>query len=244
MTVRQIRSQRDLAEGLYGRHESLVETLWCVGSSLISMTESDIEFVLFDLGGVLIELGQLTDLQALTGFPGDRDTWQQILEPWICRFERGECSANEFSTGVVTDWRVDITPARWLEILQEWPIGPYPGTTEVLLELQQAVAIGCLSNTNALHWEDQSARWPVLETFDHRFLSFELGVRKPDIAIYQAVDERLPHKPDRVLFLDDLGVNVAAARSFGFLSEQVQGLDEVVTVLKESGLLAAWGEVP
>jgi hypothetical protein len=45
--------------------------------------------------------------------------------------------------------------------------------------------------------------------------------------------------PDRVLFLDDLAVNVDAACSFGFRSEQVRGLDEVVTVLKDSGLLAS-----
>jgi glucose-1-phosphatase len=205
---------------------------------------SDIEFVLFDLGGVLIELGDLADLQELTGFHGDRDSWQRILEPWIRRFETGDCPANEFSTGVVADWGVDITPAKWLEILQAWPIGPYPGTAELLLGLQQTVAIGCLSNTNALHWEDQSTRWPELEIFDHRFLSFELGLRKPDIAIYQAVADRLPFNPDRVLFLDDLGVNVDAARSFGFRSEQVRGLDEVVAVLKDSGLLSAWEGIP
>ena len=200
------------------------------------MTESDVEFVLFDLGGVLIELGRLSDLQESTGFLGDRETWRQLLEPWICRFEMGECSADEFSTGVVADWGVDITPARWLEILRAWPIGPYPGTADVLLDLQQSVAIGCLSNTNSLHWADQSARWPMLEIFDHRFLSFELGLRKPDIAIFQAVADRLPYSRDRVLFLDDLAVNVESARSFGFRSEQVRGLDEVVKVLNDSGL--------
>ncbi len=208
------------------------------------MTESDIEFVLFDLGGVLIELGQLGDLQELTGFVGDTDTWRQILEPWIRRFERGECSANEFSAGVVADWRVDITPTRWLEVLQAWPIGPYPGTTELLLRLHQAVAIGCLSNTNALHWKDQSARWPMLEIFDYRFLSFEMGLRKPEIAIYRAVADRLPFDPERVLFMDDLAVNIDAARAFGFRSEQVRGLDEVVTALKDFGVLAASEGIP
>ena len=204
------------------------------------MTESNVEFVLFDLGGVLIELGDLAGLQEMTGFLGDRVGWQQILEPWISRFETGQCSATEFSTGVVAEWGVDITPARYLEILRDWPIGPYPGTTELLSEIQQTVEIGCLSNTNDLHWEDQTARWPVLGMFDHRFLSFELGLRKPDIAIYQAVADRLPHDPDRVLFLDDLAVNADAARSFGFRSEQVRDLDEVVTALKEFGLLKAF----
>ena len=208
------------------------------------MTEPDVEFVLFDLGGVLVELGDLAALQEMTGFRGDTDAWQQILEPWMSRFETGQCSASEFSTGVVAEWGVAITPARYLEILREWPIGLYPGTTELLSEIHQAVEIGCLSNTNALHWEDQAARWPELGTFNYRFLSFELGLRKPDGAIYQAVAERLPYDTDRVLFLDDLAVNADAARSFGFRSEQVRGLDEVVAVLRDHGLLTVSEGVP
>jgi glucose-1-phosphatase len=203
------------------------------------MTEPEVEFVLFDLGGVLIELGDPAGLQAMTGYLGDRHGWQQILEPWMSRFETGQCSASEFSTGVVAEWGVDITPGRYLEILRDWPIGPYPGTTELLSELHEVVEIGCLSNTNAMHWEDQAARWPELEMFDYRFLSFELGLRKPDLAIYQAVADHLPYDPDRVLFLDDLAVNADAARSFGFRSQQVRGLEEVLTVLTDFELLAA-----
>ena len=52
-----------------------------MGSNLILMTESNVEFVLFDLGGVLIELGDLADLQEMTGFLGNRDGWQQIWNP-------------------------------------------------------------------------------------------------------------------------------------------------------------------
>jgi glucose-1-phosphatase len=201
--------------------------------------QSDIEYVLFDLGGVLIELGQTAELRESTGFLGDEETWRQLLEPWICRFETGECTADEFSAGVVADWEVDITPARWLEILQGWPVGPYPGAADVLLELRPAAGIGCLSNTNSLHWKDQSTRWPMLEIFDHRFLSFELGLRKPDTAIFRTVADCLPHPPERVLLLDDLAVNVDSARAFGFRSEQVRGLAEAVATLEQSGLLPA-----
>jgi glucose-1-phosphatase len=204
-----------------------------------SVMDSDVECVLFDLGGVLVELGDLTNLQEKTGFLGDRAEWQQDLEPWMHRFETGRCSASEFSVGVAADWGVAVAPERILEIFRDWPIGPYPGTAELLADIRQVVEIGCLSNTNAMHWENQSARWPLLNTFDHRFLSFELGLRKPDVAIFQAVADRLPYNPDRVLFLDDLAANADAARSFGFRSEQVRGIDEVVTVLRDVRLLAA-----
>jgi glucose-1-phosphatase len=200
--------------------------------------ELEVEFVLFDLGGVLVELGDLSDLRAMTRYEGDPVSWQQILEPWLCRFETGQCSASEFATGVVTDWGVDITPERCLEVFREWAIGPYPGTAALLSEVQQVVEIGCLSNTNTMHWQDQSTRWPELTTFDHRFLSFELGLRKPDREVFQAVTDRLPYDRGRILFLDDLGANADAARAFGFRSIQVRGLGEVEVVLRETGLLS------
>jgi putative hydrolase of the HAD superfamily len=130
-----------------------------------------------------------------------------------------------------------MSPERFLDIFRDWPIGPYPGTTELLTEVQRSVPIGCLSNTNALHWDHQSSRWPMLSLFDFRFLSFELGMAKPDAAIFEAVAGQLPVGRDRVLYLDDVALNADAARSFGFRSEQVRGIDEVRTVLRDVGMI-------
>jgi len=199
--------------------------------------ETRIDYVLFDLGGVLIELGDLAILQARTGFGGDQAEWLGHLDPWLARFETGRCSASDFASGVVADWGVETTPDQFLEVLMDWAIGPYPGTSELLAELQNTVGIGCLSNINAMHWQDQSERWPVPTTFDDHFLSFELGVRKPDRAVFQAVADRLRLHPDRILFIDDVAANVAEARAFGFRAEQVRGVDGAIRALQEVGLV-------
>ena len=197
------------------------------------------EFVLFDLGGVLIELGGVASLQELTESIDSEVMWHHWLtSPWVRRFERGGCSASEFSSGFVAEWELEISPERFLEIFRDWPVGPYPGTAELLAEVQQSVPIGCLSNTNSMHWSYQTSRWPMLGQFDYHFLSFELGLVKPDAAIFQAVADRLPVQRDRILFLDDVALNADAARSFGFRSEQVRGIDEVRSVLQDLGLLS------
>jgi putative hydrolase of the HAD superfamily len=194
---------------------------------------------LFDLGGVLIELGGVASFQEMTGFVDSEKVWQEWLaSPWVRRFEKGQCSATEFAIGVVSQWDLDVAPERFLEIFRDWPIGPYPGTADLLAEVQQVAPIGCLSNTNSMHWEHQISHWPELNAFGYRFLSFELGLVKPDREIFQAVADRLPVSPARVLYLDDVGINVDAARSFGFRSEQTQSLNEVSTVLCDVGLLA------
>jgi putative hydrolase of the HAD superfamily len=186
---------------------------------------------------VLIEMGGVASLQEMAGSVGSEHVWHRWLtSPWVRSFETGDCSPAEFSVGFVAEWDLEIEPDRFLEIYRSWPIGPYPGTAEVLTEVQQRVQIGCLSNTNALHWSDQIKHWPFLELFDFRFLSFELGLVKPDAAIFRAAADRLPCRPERVLYLDDVALNSDAARSFGFRSERVQGLDEATRVLREFGI--------
>ena len=209
-----------------------------LGHYISPVTNPKIDCVLFDLGGVIIELGGVSSLQEIEAFVGDEVQWHQWLaSPWVRRFEKGECSATEFSSQVVAEWGLDVAPERFLEIFRDWPIGPFPGTTDLLTEVRQSVQIGCLSNTNSMHWEHQTSSWPVLDVFDFRFLSFELGLAKPDEAIFRAVAERLPFSRDRILYFDDVAVNSDAARSFGFRSEQVQGIDEVRTALHEFGVL-------
>jgi HAD superfamily hydrolase (TIGR01509 family) len=199
-----------------------------------------VDFVLFDLGGVVIELGGMSSLQEIAPSVTE-DQWHRWLaSPWVRRFEKGECSATEFATQVVSEWGLQVAPERFLEVFRDWPIGPYPGATELLAEVKRLVQIGCLSNTNTMHWEHQTTVWSVLlDMFDFRFLSFELGFAKPDQAIFDSVADRLPFGRDRILYLDDVAVNSDAARSFGFQSEQVRGIAEVRTVLRNVGVLSA-----
>ncbi len=202
------------------------------------MSDGPVEFVLFDLGGVLIELGGMGAFQVLSGMASEDEVWHRWLAcPWVRRFETGGCSAREFSHGVVADWELDVTPERFLEIFEAWPIGPFAGSPELLEDVRRSVPIGCCSNTNVVHWSRQSRDWPMLELFDHSFLSFELGLVKPDAAMFEAVAERIPADRDRVLFLDDLALNADAARAFGFRAERVRGPGECRSVLTEFGLL-------
>lgn len=50
---------------------------------------------------------------------------------------------------------------------------------------------------------------------DKIFVSYELGLLKPNKAIYQSVLEKLNAKPEEVIFIDDKRENVEAAKSLG-----------------------------
>ncbi len=204
------------------------------------MSTASADIVLFDLGGVLIELGGVNAMRELADIASDDEVWQRWLTcPWVRSFERGRCSASEFADGVVSEWQLSITPERFLELFRGWPVGPMPGAWELLAEVQSTMPIGCLSNTNVLHWEYQVGHWPILNIFDYRFLSFDLGMVKPDSAVFEAVSERLPVSRDRVLFLDDNLLNTEAAGSFGFVSRRVRGVGEARRALVDAGVLTA-----
>jgi HAD superfamily hydrolase (TIGR01509 family) len=198
-----------------------------------------VELVLFDLGGVLIEPGGIGPMRELSGIGSDEEVWARWLScRWVRSFEAGRCSAEAFAAGVVADWRLGVTPDWFLEAFGTWPRGPYPGAAELVDQVRTSVPVGCLSNTNAYQWRAHYAGTPLVDAFDHRFLSFELGMVKPDRAIFEVVAGRLPVARDRVLFLDDNAANVDAAADSGFATVRVQGLDQTRSALTTAGVAA------
>lgn len=204
------------------------------------MTSDAIDIVLFDLGGVLIELGGVVPMMELAGIHSEDELWQRWLScRWVRTFERGGCSADDFAAGVISDWALSVEPAAFLDAFRNWPIGPLPGAETLVRQVGRIVPIGCLSNTNTLHWEDHFERWPIVDAFDFRFLSFELGVVKPDRDLFDRVAELLSVPPSRVLFLDDNLINVAGAVTAGFVARHVRGIDETREALVAAGVIDA-----
>jgi putative hydrolase of the HAD superfamily len=85
-------------------------------------------------------------------------------------------------------------------------------------------------------------RWralvPADELFEHVIDSSEVGVRKPDPAIFRIALARLDDPPpDRTLFVDDYDGNVAAARALG-LRTLLVGSDPAPTLAALDALLA------
>jgi glucose-1-phosphatase len=197
-----------------------------------------IELVLFDLGGVLIEVPGVRFMLDLTGMASEEELWRRWLTcPWVRRFESGGCSETEFAAGFVADWQPELSAAAFLEAFQDWPAGPLPGAAELVAQTRASVATGCFSNINALHWHGHIAAWPLAGLFDHRFLSFEMGLLKPDIAAFAQVANLLEVPAERVLFLDDNAVNVAGAVAAGFQAIRTAGVGEARQRLAEAAVL-------
>jgi putative hydrolase of the HAD superfamily len=73
-----------------------------------------------------------------------------------------------------------------------------------------------LSNTNALHYDYICERYAFPKHVHGAILSHEVGLRKPEAAIYQAAVKLAGVPAERCLFIDDLKANVEGARKCGW----------------------------
>lgn len=194
-----------------------------------------VEFVLFDIGGVLVELAGGRRLFELTG---SKTCWQWFhsFEPNM-DFERGRIAPIDFAQAVVSHWKMEISAAEFLAEFETWPSRLLPGARELMLELGRTVQTACLSNTNAVQWPRIRDVLAVGELFQHHFASHELGLAKPDAAVYGACLAATGWPAGKTLFVDDSASNVSVAREVGMLSEQVRGVDELRSLLDGYGLL-------
>jgi putative hydrolase of the HAD superfamily len=211
-----------------------------VTSSIAAVADERIELVLFDLGGVLIAPGGVGPMRTLAGIASDEALWTRWLGcRWVRRFEAGGCTPEEFADGVVADLALKLEPAAFLREFGRWPEPPYPGALELVEAVQEHVPAGFLSNMNSLQWMANYEAIPLTQAFAYRFLSFELGLVKPDAAIFDAVAAELPVPRPRILFLDDNAVNVEAAEAAGFTAQHVRGMGAAREALVATGVLDA-----
>ncbi len=198
--------------------------------------DTGITAVLFDMGGVLVELGSLPELLG-SGCDENRFWPRWLSSPAVRRFERGDCSPDEFAAGAVVDLELDISAEAFLANFARFPRGLYPGAAELVSELSVAVDIGVLSNTNQLHWETQPDADILQRIVTRPYLSYRLGEVKPDEALYRLVLDDLERPAGEVLLLDDNQINVDGARQVGMAAEVVNGPGQARCVLTRYGLL-------
>lgn len=191
----------------------------------------NITTLLFDLGGVLIELGPVRAL--IESSPHDPDrVWQNwIHSDTVRRFESGNCSAQEFAVSMIEQLDLQDTPETFLERFRQWPRGSYPNAETLLDNLASHYRLVCLSNTNPVHFDDFLRHQPLMSCFHHAYLSHQTGVLKPDAEAFHQVIRDLDLQPDEILFLDDNPGNITAASDIGIHSVQVHALDGVLDAL-------------
>jgi HAD superfamily hydrolase (TIGR01509 family) len=195
------------------------------------------EVLLFDLGGVLIEVAGLSTMLDWTGL--DRDSlWRRWLaSPSVRRFEKGQSSAQDFAEQVVSEFALPVTPTEFLEFFERWPMGLYEGIEPLLQSLSDTYRLACLSNTNEVHWPRMRDQFGLGRLLDRAFVSHEIGMVKPDPQTFQHVIHTLDCPPEAIAFFDDNAVNVQGAAQHGINAYLTRGPADLSAKLGTLGIL-------
>ena len=188
-----------------------------------------IKNLIFDFGGVLVNLDRVRCLKAFDGLgflqaAGMIDAYSQ--QGIFGQLEDGTISPQRFCaqvrrmTGcIVPD---EVIWQAWNLFLVDIPVWKL----EALVELRKHYSVYLLSNTNEPHWHHAVTRffphkgWQVEDYFDRIFLSYELHQVKPGADIFRTVIAETGIRPEETLFIDDSMANCATARQLGIYAYQ------------------------
>ena len=186
--------------------------------------DKNIKNIVFDLGGVLVDLDFKNAINGLqqAGFANVKEQLQAFDQDGIFqKFELGEINADEFRTAIRENSTVTLTDeevdALWNSMLLEVP----RKKLELILELRGKYMVYLLSNTNSIHWDYVCNNafnyrgFRVNDYFEETFLSFEMHLAKPDKAIFVKVLHEANLLPEETLFIDDSEANCKAAEELG-----------------------------
>ena len=199
--------------------------------------DEQFKVILFDLGGVLLNLNdpietfglQISEVEFM-------ERW--LRSPAVREFERGAIDAESFARRIVTEAEL---PYGWQEFLQRfdsWPDRLFDETIGVLNAIPDTIKLALLSNINALHWGRDDIAGRIGDLFDQAFLSFETGLVKPDREAFAMVTDRYACRRDEILFFDDNPLNVSAAADYGMQAILAVGIAAVSQALRERGVLS------
>ena len=183
------------------------------------------QIILFDLGGVLVDLADPVTSIGLS--MSSEEFWRTWLSsPLVQQFETGRLTTSEF----VSQFGAELgfhDAAEFDRALRSWHLPMFDGAEKALQTLTESNTIALLSNTNEIHWQHVESQTDVFADFAKVFLSYETGNAKPHPSAFHDVVVHFDCEPQDIVFFDDNVDNVAAARAAGLRAVRVQGWPEV-----------------
>lgn len=199
----------------------------------------DIEVVVFDLGGVILDLAGLRAFLDHNHLDRAEFFNRALGSGAHAAFERGAIGPEEYAAAFLAESGLALEPDEFLDEFVDWPGRLLAGAAELLAEIPLPTA--SLSNTNPLHWESRYSVEVVRPLFDRHFPSYQLRRAKPDPELFRVVARMLEVDTAAVLFFDDQPVNVESARSVGMVTHRVDGPAAARAVLTDRGILPVSG---
>lgn len=180
--------------------------------------------LLIDFGGVItesvvgaFERACLAHGVDPAGFVAEAFSAEHAADSPFALVELGQIGVPEFVERIAPvltrHSSTNVDASAWFNEVQKTTQRVDPEMTQALQTLyDRGVQTVLVSNS----WGPRDAYpWHLLPDFCEVVVSGELGIRKPDVAIYRLAAEKVGREPAHCLFVDDVEVNLVPARKLG-----------------------------
>jgi len=201
--------------------------------------------LIFDLGGVIIDLSIDHTIQAFSSISGMKQEEVNslyTLSPGFEAYEKGLIGDNEFRDYVRVVYSINSSAEEidgcWTAMLR----GLSVKKLHLLLKLKEKYRVYLLSNTNSIHinYINQTMLPGILqptsplESYFHRaYYSHIMKKRKPNADIFEQVLAENALVPGETLFLDDNTDNLAGANQLGIKTVHVDSPNFILDYFNE-----------
>jgi putative hydrolase of the HAD superfamily len=186
---------------------------------------SNIRNILFDLGGVILDINIQATLKGFyeLGFPAELMQYPDSMSTDVFfKYQTGKLSTEQFRNAIRKSTGVEMSDRAFDEVWNAMLVRIPRERTELLNRLSERYALYMLSNTSALHVEvfepmyQEAAGVSMHEVFTKIYYSHEIGWHKPDQEAWEHVIKDAGIRPEETLFLDDSIQNIKASQELGF----------------------------
>jgi putative hydrolase of the HAD superfamily len=205
------------------------------------------EAVVFDYGRV-ISLDPadkaLEEMARLAGIPAD--VFEKVRMTYRDDYDRGSIRGRDYYQKVMREAGVPVTDTRDFDALADritridvhsWAV-INSETEELMREIREAgYKLGILSNMPHDFIELERDVFRVFDLCDPCIFSCRYNLLKPEPEIYQVLIDALGCAPGKIVFFDDMPVNVEGARGLGITAYLWKDAKAAREILKTLGIL-------
>ena len=199
-----------------------------------------IETIIFDFGDVFINLDKQATPLGLKKLGLEK--WSAQIDSLNFNFEKGLISKIDFLDGLnnlVPNANQKEVLDAWNGVLLDFPMY----RLEFLEKISKKYQLFLLSNTDSIHinhFKDKNGDDfynRFYNCFEKVYFSYDLGMRKPDVEIYNFVINENNLIPEKTLFVDDNFDNIEGAKKTGLqVWHLLKGKEDVIELF-EKGIL-------
>lgn len=206
---------------------------------MMTRSRTAIDTILFDLGNVLIYWDPRHVYDQLIPNEAERERFltEVCNHDWNIQMDAGRPWADGIAELVERHPEqahlIRAYRERWEEMLG----GPNPGTVDILWKLRGKYRLFAITNWSADTFAIARPQFDFLKWFADIVVSGEIGLIKPDPAIFRHATQRWGLDPARSLFIDDALANVKGAARLGFATHHFRNHVMLQDQLEDWGLL-------